>query len=203
MKTVNYSYRSLRQMVGVLGICLPFMLAIAISGPLKQSISYYYYTEMSTVLTGILIAFGLILFTYRRGTAEDKGWLSENRLTNAGGVFILLVALVPTKYEGDTESLLYMHKGGIRHCIHVASAVLFIFSMGLMVLLKFSKAKYYQTLYKILGSLVMLGLAFTIFAFVYQKDQNQQLFNGAIFWGESFSMFFFGIAWLRRGIPKA
>lgn len=202
MNSVNHSYRSLRRAIGVLGIALPVLLIIGNLGKVEASISDYYYTNMSTVFTGILITFGLILYTYKGSLYSDHDKVSENLLTTSGGVFALFVALVPTKYGEEIEALFYVHNDSIRGWVHNGSAVLFIFFMGLVVLLKFSKAKYYQGFYKVFGSLVMIGLVFTIYAFAHEKSSGQPLFNGAIFWGESFSLWAFGIAWLRRGVPK-
>lgn len=195
-QTLNHSYRGLRRAIGILGIALPFLLIIGNMGVVERSISFYYYTKMSTVFTGILFTFGLILYTYR-GTSVTGETVSENALTNVGGVFALLVALVPTKFGvSPSPDIFYTHDDSIRGLIHNCSAVLFIFIMGLVVLLKFTKAPYYQSFYRTLGWLVMIGLAFTIYAFVKGME------NGAIFWGETFSLCCFGIAWLRRGIPK-
>lgn len=200
MYQVNLSYRSLRRTIGILGIALPILLIIGNMGHVEKSISYYYYTKMSTVFTGVLITFALVLYTYKGSVLENEK-VSENTLTHLGGFFALLVALVPTMFGENTSNLFYSHNDPVRGFIHNGSAVLFIFIMGLVVLLKFSKAKFYRNFYKTTGWLVMLGLAFTIYAFVYTKLNGRQLFNGAVFWGESFSLWAFGAAWLRRSIP--
>jgi len=191
----SFSYDNLRLAIGILGIALPFLLVAGNGFMLEKSISFFYYTKMSTVFTGILITFGLILYTYR-GTDLEGDVISENALTNWGGVFALLVALVPTKFDGTPPDTFYTHNDPIRGWFHNGSAVLFIFIMGLVVLLKFSKAQHYQGFYKTFGWLVMVGLAFTIYAFARGWE------NGPVFWGETFSLTCFGIAWIRRGIPK-
>lgn len=201
MQTLNLSYRTLRRAIGYLGIALPILLIIGNQGDVEKSISFYYYTKMSTVFTGILITFGLILYTYH-GDDLPGDSISENTLTHLGGFFALMVALVPTRYGDVITSLFYSHNDAVRGWIHNGSAVLFIFIMGLVVLLKFTKAKYYQSFYRFFGWLVMAGLAFTIYAFAYFEINDLPLFNGAVFWGESFCLCAFGIAWLKRGIPK-
>ncbi len=196
MNTVNYSYRSLRKTIGYLGLFLPALLVIGNQGIVESSISYYYYTKMSTVFTGILITFGLVLITYR-GTDTTIGVFNENNLTSLGGFFALIVALVPTKFNEEINSfyLYYIHDDIVRGWIHNGSAVLFILMMGIIVLLKFGNAPYYRKTYRILGIFILLGLAFTIFAFIKEHKTG-------VFFGETFSIVFFGIAWLRRGIPK-
>lgn len=194
MQTINHSYRSLRKVVGALGMGLPFLLIVGNSWVVEGSISFYYYTKMSTVFTGILVAFGLILITYR-GTDQTPGFLNENVLTNIAGACALLVALVPTKFGSCTDMLIYAHNDAVRGWIHNISAVLFIFLMGLVVLMKFGEARYFQITYRVLGTIVLLGLLYAIYSFVAKVDQG-------IFWGETVAIFAFGVAWLRRGVPK-
>jgi hypothetical protein len=150
---------------------------------------------MSTVFTGVLISFALILVTYH-GTEEKSKGLSENLLTNLGGVFALLVALVPTKFQGTTlPSTFYTHQDAVRGWIHNGSAVLFLLLMGIVVLTKFAKAPYYRMYYIITGNLVMIGLGIAIISFALETDTG-------IFWGETLALWAFGAAWLRRGVPK-
>ncbi len=182
MDQVNHSYRSLRRVIGILGIGLPFLLIIGNLAKVEMSISYYYYTKMNTVFTGVLIAFGLILITYR-GSSSTKGLFSENMLTNLAGVCALLVALVPTRSEGLIETVVYAHDQVLRGWIHYVSAALFILLMGMVVLIHFAKAPHFQSLYKALGILVLSGLAFVVFAFVYREKQGTELFTGPYFLG--------------------
>jgi hypothetical protein len=58
----------------------------------------------------------------------------------------------------------------------------------------------FRALYIILGTIVMAGLLFTIVAFVYHVVKDDELFTGAVFWGETVCLMAYGIAWLRRGI---
>ena len=192
MDTSQYSY-PLRRVVGILGVALPLLL-IAGNGAVERSISFYYYTKMSTVFTGILITFGLVLYTYTGGVAKTEQKVNENFMTTVGGIFALLVALVPTRYGADIVAPYYVHNDSVRGWIHNGSAVLFIFLMGLVVLLKFSRDGHYRKFYLAFGTLVMIGLAFTIYSFV------RPPFDHAVFWGESFCLWAFGIAWLRRGV---
>ncbi|NJM93934.1 MAG: hypothetical protein HC842_04040, partial [Cytophagales bacterium] len=84
-----------------MGIALPALLWAINGFRLEPSISHYFYTAASPVFTGVLIAFGLFLFTYR-GSPNDQDtarWDSQNRLTNVAGFLALFTALVPTKAE--------------------------------------------------------------------------------------------------------
>ncbi|MEQ8555315.1 MAG: hypothetical protein RIC06_12170 [Cyclobacteriaceae bacterium] len=195
MQTINYSYRTLRRAIGILGILLPILLIVGNQFTVEDSISYYYYTRMSTVFTGILISFALILVTYR-GTDPTPGNLNENVMTNFSGACAFIVALVPTKFQGsDLPPIFYTHSDDIRGWIHIGAAVIFFFLMGLVILTKFAKAPYYKTFYKVTGGLVMLGLIIAIVAFILKIDTG-------VFWGETLALWAFGAAWLRRGVPK-
>lgn len=198
---LNHSYRSLRRVIGILGIALPILLIIGNMGIVEKSISYYYYTKMSTVFTGVLITFGLVLITYK-GTPESEARISENLLTTIGGFCALLVALVPTRSGGDIIGFVYFHDELLRGFVHYLSAAVFILFMGLVVLLKFAQAPYFRGLYRILGVIILVGLGFTIYVFLHKYYTGNVIFTGDIFWGETLSLWAFGIAWLRRGVPK-
>src|SRR5262245_5003850 len=92
--TLVLSYLSLRKAIGLLGACLPFVLAIGLfvldGKGLQGSISGYYHTEMRDVFVGILCAIGVFLLSYR-------GYESEDRIAgNLACAFAIGTALFPT-----------------------------------------------------------------------------------------------------------
>ncbi|MBL6448620.1 hypothetical protein JMN32_20075 [Fulvivirga sp. 29W222] len=198
----NLSYRKLRRLIGYLGIALPVLLFLYSQFfdhekaffEVEHSISFYYYTKMSTIFTGILISYGLILFTYR------GKWELENKLTNIAGVLALVVAIVPTMFTGSTT--LYAHNSLLwRGVIHNLSAAVFIFILGYIVLKFFAQEDMFRSLYLFLGVMVMVGLTLAIFSVFYEIiKEGKELFKGAIFWGETISLFAYGAAWIRRGV---
>ena len=104
---VLVSYRTLRQLVGVLGVMLPLVLAIgciacgACCNDFKDSISDYYHSNMRNVFVGVLFTTGFFLFTY-------KGY--EKRDDVAGDlacIFALGVALFPV--NSPTEAIRNLH----------------------------------------------------------------------------------------------
>ena len=197
---MNLSYQLLRRAVGILGIALPILLIIG-HGKIERAISFYYYTNMSTVLTGILITFGLVLFTYRGGKVPGEK-ISENQLTNVAGFFALIVALVPTQYGCPIKAIFYVHNDPFRGWIHNGSALAFLLLMGIVVITKFAKAPYYSVLYKVLGWCVIGGVVFTVLAFIYRTThQDVELFKGSVVLGQTIALWAFGAAWLRRGVP--
>ena len=88
------SYLVLRRAIGIIGLALPFVLAlgkIVFEGPgIQSSISAYYHTDMRDVLVGSLCAIGVFLMSYRGYERRDE---IAGRL---GSVFAIGVALIPT-----------------------------------------------------------------------------------------------------------
>ncbi|MEO6254798.1 MAG: hypothetical protein ABIO79_15920 [Ferruginibacter sp.] len=95
------SFLLLRQLIGILGILLPFTLAIGSlfignCNELQPSISHYYYSIMHIVFVGTLCVLGGFLITYR-GTSKYK---YENGVSNFAGVCAFGVAMFPTDMLG-------------------------------------------------------------------------------------------------------
>src|SRR5258708_1137366 len=78
------SYLGLRKAIGIIGLMLPFLLAIGnfFAQPLlrdakplrglQDSISHYYYTDMGNVFVGSLCAIGIFLLSYRGYEKHDR-----------------------------------------------------------------------------------------------------------------------------------
>ncbi len=96
------SYRYLR----VAMVALLVFLGIAVldqsldQGGILSSISAYYYTSAQAVFVGVLVAVGVCMIAVQ-GTTD-----AEDILLNIGGMFALIVALVPTARDADTRSAL-------------------------------------------------------------------------------------------------
>lgn len=88
------SYLALRKAVGIIGVALPFALAIgkrvSQGAGLEESVSYYYYTDMRNVFVGSLCAIGIFLMSTRGYDWRDEvaGWFAC--------VFAIGVAFCPT-----------------------------------------------------------------------------------------------------------
>jgi hypothetical protein len=87
------SYLMMRLMIGVLAVLLPFVLIgvnWAIGHGFQPTLSGYYYTPMRNVFVGTLWAIGVFLVSY-------YGYdLADRLITDAAGVFAILVSLFPT-----------------------------------------------------------------------------------------------------------
>lgn len=91
--STTISYYKLRQLIGILGILLPFALII-FGGILQPSLSHYYYSFSHTIFVGTLAALSTFLITYK-GTYRLENWLA-----NLAGFCAAGVAIFPTNAKG-------------------------------------------------------------------------------------------------------
>ena len=91
------SYRTIRLVVGGLGILLPVLLILGeayyLPGPLhvRGSLSAYYHTSMEDVFVGVLCVIGVLLATYMSG--EPRTW--DFRVSLLAGIAVLGVVFFP------------------------------------------------------------------------------------------------------------
>jgi len=125
--TLVISYLFLRRVVGILGVSLPFVLAIGSfvlgsSTGIEASISDYYDTIMRGVFVGILFAIGIFLFSYKGYEKKDNvaGYLAC--------VFAIGVALFPATV-------------GAVQTVHFLSAVAMFLTLAYFSYFLFTKSK--------------------------------------------------------------
>lgn len=124
------SYKTLRRLVGVLGVTLPFVLAIGCIAcsvcctDFKNTISDYYHSNMADVFVGVLFTIGFFLFTY-------KGYEKRDDVTGdlACG-FALGVALCPV--NSPTEAI---------QTLHYISAILLFLTLSYFSIFIFTKTE--------------------------------------------------------------
>ena len=142
------SYLVLRQLLGILGILLPFALIIGnrLLGNehwLQPSISHYFYSYMHFAFVGVLLILGAILISYR-----EKEYILANRVSNFAGAFAFCVAIFPTKFDGFLTP----------EYIHIEDM-------------------YWKSWFKIIhfGSALLLFVCFAIFCFVIFQKSDKSL----------------------------
>lgn len=96
------SYLTLRKLIGILGILLPFACLLGGSllqnAPVLDSISAYYHSNMRDVLTGLLVGVSLFLITY-------KGYESRDTLVAIlSGIAGLGIAIFPCESRIEPSS---------------------------------------------------------------------------------------------------
>lgn len=199
---INIDFLTLRKSLGVLGFLLPFALVLGNGWKIEESISHYYYTNMSVVFTGVLIAFGLFLISYKGYPKEEGELLSDNTITNWAGIFAIIVALVPTACSYCASGSPNGHNNTVASTVHLVCAGLFIALMGFMAFNQFVKgehqdatAKKRKRLYRISGIVIWTAVAFLLVETIIGKSFTPV----DTFVGETIALLFFGIAWLVKG----
>lgn len=188
------SYRTLRRLVGWLGILLPFVLlaGCAVLGSkhvLLESISAYYGSDMRNVLVGFLFAVGAFLLCY-----QGYDW-RDNLAGNLACVFLLGVALFPITSEANWV-----------HVVHLTSAgALFsTFAVFSLYLFRLSRKGVPPSPEKRKRNLVYLISGLVIVACILAIGISKLFFDEVagwepVFWLESLALCAFGVSWLLKG----
>lgn len=169
--TNNYviSYHTLRQLIGILGIALPF-LCWGVNGfvneydllnnpafvntefsseytadaNLKSSISHFYYTTAGPLFTGILITLAIFLFCYQghsKKEAQDKfAWLTDGLLSKIAATCALLIVVFPTGSDKPiTDNIHIFVSSDAAGTLHLIFAALFFVTMAVFCIVNFRR----------------------------------------------------------------
>ncbi len=197
--TLVLSYLSLRKAVGMIGMALPFVLAIGnllVAGPgLRGSMSSYYYTAMGDVFVGSLCAIAVFLMSYRGYEHRD------DRAGNIACISALGVALFPTTPE--VGALPRDHLVGT---LHLVFAACFLLTLAYFSLALFRLMAPNPTPEKLQRNKVYTACGYTILACVALCAVVKLLPGNALllkfsplFWLEAVAVFAFGVSWLTKG----
>ncbi len=203
-KTIpTQNHYRIRELLGWLGLLLPFILwggnaiAIAVSDTygesLLHSVSHYHYSYVGSIFSGVLMAFALLLISYKGHRDEIKWWKTDNTITNLAGFFAIIVVIVPTIPYLYVPMTPNTHYNYISYYIHLGSAGVFLALLGYMSVFKFTKSRYHKNLYIFCGIMVWLCIAILITGFAAG-------FAGGsfVFWMEAIALAFFGLSWLVK-----
>lgn len=195
------SYLGLRRAIGILGVGLPFVLAVGkllLQGPgLEPSISDYYYTVMRNVFVGMLCAIGVFLMSYR-------GYERSDALAgNLACVAAVGVALFPTAPARDPSSL----QQAIGY-VHYGCAAAFFLILAYFCLALFRKTdpakpmtprkRQRNRVYATCGIVILACLAFLgLYAMALQGPAIDRI--DPVFWAEAIAVVAFGVSWLIKG----
>ncbi len=196
------SYLSLRRIVGIIGISLPFVLAIGNlllgSDGIEKTMSAYYYTKMGDVFVGSLFAIAVFLMTY-------QGWdWRDNLAGDVAGISAIGVALFPVAPELETLTRTQL----ICDLLHALFAGLFFFALAYFCLVLFRKFspdqpptaekmqrnKVYSACgYAILICVVLIGIQYLFLHLGMLTELHY------VFWLESLAIVAFGVSWFVKG----
>lgn len=203
-----------RKLIGTLGLALPVLLPIA-KGEFLASISHYYYSTLSSLFFIIILsAFGLFLMSYK-GYKKDieTEQISDDFLTNIGGLAALVVVFIPTACDGCSSFSiieicqsdnfpLFGHNNSVLNRIHLISAGVFILCMGWMSKYKFTRGNKtkHNIIYNRCGNLVFISVALLIVGIVLENFEINFLINDYyVYIFETIAVIAFGVSWLIKG----
>jgi hypothetical protein len=194
------SYRTLRTLIGALGIALPFAVwvaAVLIFGQSRQpSISAFYYTGSRDLFVGMLCAIGVFMLCYKGPQRIDEA------ISALAGLFAVLVALFPTAPEQGASAV-----QEVVGKLHLTFAGLFFGGITVMALFLFTKgdtsdpAKRRRNLvYEICGGTMAVCVGVMLVqAWFFPASKESWKLHGITFVLETISIEAFGIAWLVKG----
>ena len=169
------TFRRIRKAIGWLGISLPVSLVLFSLIPffrtdVQNSISYYYYTNLREIFTGVLCAVSLFLIRYK-GYEDPVFWKNDNKMTNLAGIMALGIALVPTNPANCSEKIYTLipvcaNFLGWFHYLFAASFFIIlaiisiaIFTLGQKMNKKIPLSRFNENnIYKLCGYIILLSV---------------------------------------------
>lgn len=210
---LQHSDYRIRKLIGVLGLALPFLLPIS-EGQFLSSISHYYYLSFSSLLFIIILSsFGLFLISYRGYKLDNTEKISDDMLTNIGGLAALVVVFFPTYCTGSESEIidnlcksgdypLLGHNDKLTNTIHLVSAGIFIFTMGWMSKYKFTRGRddSNNRIYRMCGNIVWGAIALLVLLFIADLIKDGfKITKYDVYILETIAVVPFAISWLIKG----
>lgn len=204
------SYKSMRRILGILGVTFPFLLIIGtqlgVLTPVLDSISTYYFSSALGIFIGVLSSYALFLISY-------KGYnFWDDLICNISGVSVLFVIFFPAleASRATFPHLVNFLSPAATLVIHYISAGIFLLSLGAMSLFFFTKSdkkksewgkakKRRNIVYIVCGAFIFFD---TLLMGIYQIIPAFRSWGdtwSCFFWLESFAIIAFGISWLVKG----
>lgn len=197
--TLCLPYLTLRKIVGLLGIALPFILALGawifFGTGLQDTISEYYHTGMRDVFVGIVFVIGSFLVTY-------EGYdIVDNIVSTIGGLSAFLAAIFPASPASA------MTVSGILHAIFAGLFFLALIYFALFLFPKTSPVMpptpqklQRNMVYKTCGWIMIISLGLLLIYYLLPDPVTAPLkpFHPA-FWLEAIAVVAFGVCWLTKG----
>lgn len=201
----------LRRAGGILGNLLPFII-LPCNSKVLNSISHYYYTNGSVFFIAILSTFGTLLITYKGYKNDSNVIWNDNVITNLAGFSILITVLIPTGCCGSGDKLIYCcknylfgHTDFIMSIIHLTSAGVFLFLLGIMCYKQFTKNNnkvLRNKIYKTCALIIWTCIAIITSSKILEHLDLFYLKNylpAYVYVFESIAVLSFGTAWLKKG----
>lgn len=196
MRNVTVDTKRMRIMIGILGMLLPWLVAlITLSWPQSISITYYSLFAVGTFMT-VLGSAGILLINYKGYSKID------DICSTIAGIFGLLICLFPMTFLDSPET-----KVGILHLpseisniFHTISAFGFFGILAFMSFFLFTKTsgemtkqkKIKNIIYRVCGIGMMASFLLLFLGFLPNQPYNLTWIVEAI------ALFFFGTSWIVK-----
>ena len=199
MSNVTVDTKRMRIMIGILGILLPWLVAlITLSWPESISITYYSLFAVGTFMV-VLGSAGILLINY-------KGYSKIDDISaTIAGVFGILICLFPMTYLPDpaTKTGILHLPSNISNIFHCISAFGFFGTLAFMSFFLFTKTsdksnmtkekKIKNIIYRVCGIGMMAAFLLLLLNFI----PNFAPYN--LTWiVEAIALFFFGVSWIIK-----
>lgn len=192
-----------RLTIGIMGVAMPVVLILGehflfgrdvIDFP-RASLSAYYYSGLSVIFTGTLVATAVFLITFKILHA-----IVDNILTAVAGAGALGVALFPTGPERGGVAAPIARLIGVHTCqvIHSVSALVFIAGLALMSLHFARVAARWHLVHLVCAGLMIASAVAALIAGA-RGVTHVGSFSGLLL-VELICTWAFGVSWLVRGI---
>lgn len=204
------TFRRLRKAIGWMGMSLPFVLILLSLIPffktnVQQSISYYYFTNLREIFTGVLCAVSLFLIRYK-GVDNPVFWKNDDKMTNLAGIMALGVALFPTNPVDCSEKVYTVIPicSDLIGCLHYVFAAVFFIILAIISIVIFTigqnkdpdiRIRFLNenNIYK------TCGYAIIIFVILIPVCDALHLFRSSTLILETLALIAFGTSWLIKG----
>ena len=199
-----FDYRTLRLLIGVIAMIMPWMVWFLTTDPHLQSISAsYYYDRSRNIFVGFLFIVGAFLLAYKGHT------IRQGRLSVCAAFAAFCIALFPTSCDGcDVSYVSVIHYLAAGILFSILSAFCFVFfrtdikrTEGINTckgVPQTSKQKLRSGIYLVCGWVMVLSII-TMLVFLIPALKHLKFILQVTFWGELIALSAFGIAWFTAG----
>jgi len=201
-----HSYLSMRRMVGILAIGLPFIIVLGglveTGSIIQGSLSSYYYTNMRDFLVGLIFAVAIFLISY-------KGYeLIDDIVTNLSGVFALGIIAYPTSMFSNqvVRVGVFQTPDDVSQYIHLVFSILFLLSLAFNSIFLFTRhsgnpsreKKKRNKIYASCGIVMVLSVIGMVTYIVFYSHTFLAKGRPVLIF-ETIALISFGVSWLVKG----
>ena len=204
------SYLGLRKAIGILGVALPFVLALgnlllralgiqsSLQDPIiESSISSYYYTDLRNIFVGSMCSIGIFLMSYQGYDCRDA---IAGRFAFVCAIGVALFPTSPLPVATADEKLI--------GSVHLTFAALLFLTLAYFSLKLFTKTDannpptrqklQRNVVYRVSGYIMLACIALIAVAALPPIKAMVEQFAPR-FWLEAIAIVAFGVSWLTKG----